>query len=86
MGMQTTLDVLLRKFWKLKIGILAALFTGAETLVSMGYQLPGSMSMPGWVRAVLYMAIISGAFLLRWMAMRTPKGTPDTGDGDQDGK
>jgi hypothetical protein len=42
MGMQTTLDVLLRKFWKLKIGILAALFTGAETLVSMGYQLPGS--------------------------------------------
>jgi hypothetical protein len=71
--MQSTIDILLHRFWKLKIGILAALFTGAETLVSMGFELPGVKMLPMWARGLMYMTIISGAFLLRWLATRTPK-------------
>jgi hypothetical protein len=39
----------------------------------MGFELPGVKMLPMWARGLMYMTIISGAFLLRWLATRTPK-------------
>lgn len=50
--------------------VAAAAFTGAEAIVSAGIPLPGSDSLPGWLRAIGYMAIMGGGFVFRWWADR----------------
>lgn len=63
-----TIEWWLHKAWGKKTVFLAALFTGLETLVQMGIDLPGSKAIPQWARGLVYMGIVGAAFLLRYRA------------------
>jgi disulfide oxidoreductase YuzD len=64
--------------WSMREVLLAGIFTGAESLVSMGIDLPGSKSLDPWLRAMLYFSIMGGAFIFRWIAMRKARANRDS--------
>jgi hypothetical protein len=70
-----TIEWWVHKAWGMKIVLLAALFTGLETLVQLGIELPGSKAIPQWARGLVYMVIVGAAFILRYYAAK--KGPPN---------
>lgn len=56
--------------WVVPLTVLAGVMTGAEALVSLGMELPGSGLIPVWLRGLLIFGIMGGAFVLRLMAQK----------------
>jgi len=64
------LATLWRRLAGLKMALLAGLMTGAEGLVAMGIELPGSSWIPVQHRALAIFALTVGAFIMRHLAAR----------------
>ena len=58
----------------LPIVVAAAAFSGAEAMVNAGITLPGSESLPWWLRALGYFIVMGGGFGFRWWAMNRAGG------------
>lgn len=61
---------LLQKVKGLKLVIIAGALTGAEGLVAMGIELPGSSWIPLQYRALAIFALTVAAFVMRALASR----------------
>ena len=55
------------------LALMAGMFTGAETVVNAGVELPGSATIPVWLRLVVIVAVTTGAFYFRWRAAKESK-------------
>lgn len=67
----------IRKFWL--VG-LAGLATAAEAMIQAGVEFPGVKHPAGWVRALVFLSVIGGGFILRWFANRQLQQPEDAGD------
>lgn len=75
----STLDWWLHEAWGLKTVILAGLFTAGEAMLQSGVEIPGMDRLPGWSRGLVYLVVVGGGFLLRYLTSRSK---PDTGAPD----